>query len=43
MPYICTHCGKKIKSIEENVVCPYCGSKILIKERPNVPRAVSTD
>ena len=43
MPYICTHCGKKITQIENFVRCQYCGSRILIKSRPNIPRTASTD
>ncbi len=43
MAYVCTHCGKKIKQIENFVRCPYCGSRVLVKSRPNIPRDVSTD
>lgn len=33
--YKCFECGKKIKSeyVKKKVRCPYCGSKILFKER----------
>lgn len=33
--YKCFNCGKKIKSelLKKKVRCPYCGSKILYKQR----------
>ena len=44
MAYICAHCGKKVKELEGGFTrCPYCGSRIFIKSRPNIPREVSTD
>ncbi len=43
MPYVCTHCGKKMKSLDGFVRCQYCGSRIMVKSRPNVSREVKTD
>ncbi len=43
MPYTCANCGKKIKDFAGFVRCPYCGSKIFTKSRPNITREVSTD
>jgi DNA-directed RNA polymerase subunit RPC12/RpoP len=43
MSYICTKCGRETKNIEDFVRCPYCGNKILIKGRPNIPREITTD
>ncbi len=33
--YICFNCGKKIpeSSVRRRIRCPYCGSKIILKER----------
>ncbi len=44
MGYICLHCGKKIKKIEANFIrCPYCGYRILAKERSALAKEISTD
>lgn len=43
MAYICTNCGKKVKQLEGGVRCQYCGSRKIIKARPNLSREVSTD
>jgi DNA-directed RNA polymerase subunit RPC12/RpoP len=43
LAYACTHCGKKIKQLESFIRCPYCGGRILLKERPNIAREVTTD
>lgn len=43
MAYVCVHCRKKIKDLENSIRCPYCGSRIFVKARPNLPREVSTD
>ena len=43
MAYVCTRCGKKMKQIENFVRCQYCGSRILVKSRPNMAREASTD
>ncbi len=43
MAYVCIKCGKKIKQLERNVRCSYCGSRILLKSRPNLSNEVSTD
>ncbi|MFI5412865.1 MAG: DNA-directed RNA polymerase subunit P [Candidatus Micrarchaeales archaeon] len=44
MTYICAKCGKSIKQLDNNMIrCSYCGSRILLKKRPNVSREVSTD
>ena len=40
--YVCSNCGKKVDSVSMAVTCPYCGNKILIKERPPVVRKVNT-
>jgi DNA-directed RNA polymerase subunit RPC12/RpoP len=41
--YICQNCGKKVDDVEKFVTCPYCGHKILIKQRPQVARKIKTD
>ncbi len=39
--YICGGCGKGIELGKNELIrCPYCGHKILIKERPAVARAI---
>ncbi|MGC8586075.1 MAG: DNA-directed RNA polymerase subunit P [Candidatus Micrarchaeia archaeon] len=43
MAYVCAHCGKKIKDPGQFIRCPYCGYRVLIKARPNIPKEVSTD
>lgn len=43
MVYVCAHCGKKIKQLDQFVRCSYCGSRVLVKARPNLAREVPTD
>ena len=43
MAYKCLHCGAEIKSIDKFVRCPYCGYRIVIKERPQIAKEVKTD
>ena len=43
MAYICARCGKKQKGLDNFVRCSYCGSRILVKSRPNLSTEVSTD
>ncbi len=43
MPYVCTGCGKKIKQLDGFIRCQYCGSRVIVKSRPNISREVSTD
>ncbi|MGC8648613.1 MAG: DNA-directed RNA polymerase subunit P [Candidatus Micrarchaeia archaeon] len=40
MGYICAKCKRKVK---EGLRCQYCGSRIIIKERPNLAKEISTD
>jgi len=42
MAYKCFECGKEIdpKSIRRRIICPYCGSRILVKSRPPVLKKV---
>jgi len=40
MSYKCISCKKEIGTIEEDVRCPYCGQRILVKKRPDVIRTV---
>jgi DNA-directed RNA polymerase subunit RPC12/RpoP len=42
MVYKCFECQKEIdaKSIERRIICPYCGSRIIAKERPPVIKKV---
>lgn len=42
MAWTCYSCGKKIEDIKV-VKCPYCGYRILRKERSPVVRKVKTD
>ncbi|MFC2174610.1 DNA-directed RNA polymerase subunit P [archaeon] len=41
--YNCQNCGKKIDDIEKFVTCPYCGHKIITKERPPLAKQVQAD
>jgi DNA-directed RNA polymerase subunit P len=43
MMYVCQNCGKKIEKIENFITCPYCGYKILVKERPPVVKKVKAE
>lgn len=43
MGYICAKCGKKVEGIDNFVRCTYCGSKILLKSRPNIAREVPAE
>jgi len=43
MAYVCVECGKDVDSVASGVRCPYCGSRRVIKKRPNIPIEVSTD
>ncbi len=43
MAYVCAKCGKKQKQLDNNVRCSYCGSRIIVKGRPNLSREVPTD
>jgi len=40
--YVCFKCGKEVeyKDIKKKVRCPFCGSKILFKKRPEVVKKV---
>jgi len=39
--YKCCNCGKLIEPrAEEPIRCPFCGHKILLKERPKVVKKV---
>ncbi|BAA31024.1 77aa long hypothetical DNA-directed RNA polymerase [Pyrococcus horikoshii OT3] len=41
--YRCAKCGREVKldlSTTRDLRCPYCGSKILYKPRPKIPRRV---
>ena len=44
MPYVCLHCKKVIKVLEKNFVrCPYCGYRVLSKQRSSLAKEVPTD
>jgi len=43
MAYVCAHCGRKMKQLDNSVRCSFCGSRVLVKGRPNLAREVSTD
>ncbi|MCL4379030.1 MAG: DNA-directed RNA polymerase subunit P [Candidatus Marsarchaeota archaeon] len=43
MAYVCVHCGKKIKQLDNFIRCQYCGSRVIVKSRPNLSREVKTD
>lgn len=43
MGYVCLHCGKKVKQITNFIRCPYCGYRVLAKERSSLARESSTD
>ena len=42
MEYICFTCGKLVdlKEISKRIRCPYCGGKILFKQKPEMVRHV---
>jgi DNA-directed RNA polymerase subunit P len=42
MEYICYTCGKHVtlEDIAKRIRCPYCGGKILFKERPEIVKRV---
>jgi len=40
MGYICIKCKRKVK---EGLRCLYCGSRIIVKERPSIAKEISTD
>jgi len=43
--YKCLNCGKDIelKQVREKIRCPYCGYKIILKERPKTIVKVKAD
>lgn len=43
MGFVCSKCGKKVKQFEGFVRCSYCGSRVLVKDRPNIAKEVTTD
>jgi DNA-directed RNA polymerase subunit RPC12/RpoP len=43
MAYICAKCKRKQKASDTGVRCSYCGSRMIVKSRPNISREVKTD
>ncbi|MGC8662525.1 MAG: DNA-directed RNA polymerase subunit P [Candidatus Micrarchaeia archaeon] len=43
MAYVCLQCGKQIKEVTNFIRCPYCGYRVVVKERAPIAREVSTD
>ncbi|MFP3278764.1 MAG: DNA-directed RNA polymerase subunit P [Candidatus Micrarchaeota archaeon] len=43
MAYVCLQCGRQIKDIKNFVRCPYCGYRVVAKERSSIAREISTD
>lgn len=41
MSWKCIKCGKKVKEIKV-VKCPYCGYRIIHKEKPPIVKKMST-
>ena len=41
--YVCKNCGRKVEDIEKFITCPYCGSKIIGKERPPLAKKVKAE
>ncbi len=42
MTYTCTRCREKIEKIEEKVICPHCGHRILMKNRiPHIKKVLA--
>lgn len=42
--YVCMKCRKKITKLATKFVrCPYCGCRVLYKERAPVAKEISTD
>lgn len=42
MAWKCLACGKRVENVKI-VKCPYCGYRVLSKERPLVVKKVKTD
>lgn len=43
--YRCMHCGKRVETDikkAKKIICPSCGYRILLKERPPVARKVES-
>ncbi len=38
--YKCTSCKKVIAKLEDRIRCPYCGSRVFTKQRPEVVKRV---
>jgi len=40
--YKCFNCGKELtlKDIEKRIICPYCGSRVIMKKRPETVKQV---
>jgi len=40
--YRCFNCGREIdkRQVERRIICPYCDSRIVIKDRPEVLKKV---
>lgn len=44
--YKCLNCGREVRielSTAKKIICPYCGYRILRKERPKVVKKVYVD
>jgi len=41
--YTCQKCSKKIENIEKFVTCPFCGHKIIVKERPPIAKKIKAE
>jgi len=40
MTYTCVKCKGKVEKIEESVICPTCGFRILMKDRAEQTRSI---
>jgi|YelNatPaOPRAMG01_1025707.scaffolds.fasta_scaffold34972_1 DNA-directed RNA polymerase subunit RPC12/RpoP len=38
--YRCINCKKTVAKLGENIRCPYCGSRIFVKVRPETIKRV---
>ncbi len=43
MNYICSECKRDIENLKEGVSCPYCGSRMIKKNRSGAAKEIKTD
>ncbi len=39
--YICFNCGETIElELDRGIRCPFCGGRVILKKRPELPKTV---